>query len=89
MSTQELEGKIRELKQLQSLIDEAEAEAESIKDTIKAQMGDKKELRAGEYTVTWKEIKSARIDVNALREALPDVVARFKVETNTRRFCVA
>lgn len=89
MSTQELEGKIRELRQLQSLIDEAEAEAETIKDALKAYMGDSEELRAGEYKITWKPVKSLRIDVNALRKALPDVVARFMVETTARRFCVA
>lgn len=36
MSSYELEGRIRELRQLQSLIEEAQAEAEAIKDTIKA-----------------------------------------------------
>lgn len=39
MSTNELEGKVRELRQLQALIEEAQAEAESIKDAIKACMG--------------------------------------------------
>lgn len=47
-----LQGKIRELRQLQALIDEATAEAEAIKDTIKAQMGDAEELRAGEYKIS-------------------------------------
>lgn len=89
MSSIELKGKIRELRQLQSLIDEAQAEAESIKDAIKAHMGRQEILRAGEYTVTWKSIKSARMDATALRKALPDVAARFMVETTTRRFCVA
>lgn len=89
MSSIELEGKIRELRQLQSLIDEAQAEAESIKDAIKAQMGQEDVLRAGEYTATWKSVKSARLDATALRKALPDVAARFMVETTTRRFCVA
>lgn len=89
MSSTELEGKIRELRQLQSLIDEAQAEAEAIKDSLKAYMGRQEVLRAGEYTLTWKPIKSARIDSIALREALPDVAARFMVETTTRRFCVA
>lgn len=49
MSTNELESKIRELRQLQALIEEATAEAETIKDAIKASMGDSEELRAGEY----------------------------------------
>lgn len=89
MSNHELEGKVRELRQLQSLIDEAEAEAETIKDAIKAHMGAQEELRAGEYKVTWKAVKSARIDAVALRKALPDVAQRFTTETTARRFCVA
>ena len=39
MSTHELELKCRELRQLQALIDEAQAEAETIKEAIKAAMG--------------------------------------------------
>ncbi len=89
MSNHELEGKIRELRQLQSLIDEAEREAETIKDAIKAQMGESEELRAGEYLVTLRPVKSARIDATAFKKALPDVAARFVVETTVRRFCVA
>ena len=49
MSVNDLESKIRELRQLQTLIEEATAEAESIKDALKAHMGDSEELRAGEY----------------------------------------
>ena len=55
MSTIELTTKIRELRSLQALIEEAQAEAEAIKDTIKNHMGDTEELRAGEYKVTWKK----------------------------------
>lgn len=51
MSTTELESKCRELRQLQALITETEEEAESIKDAIKAFMGDSEAVRAGEYTV--------------------------------------
>ena len=89
MSTNELESKIRELRQLQALIEEATAEAETIKDAIKASMGDSEELRAGEYKVTWKAVKVSRIDTTALRKALPDVAQAFTRETTTRRFCVA
>lgn len=89
MSTNELEMKVRELRQLQSLIEEAEAEAEAIKDAIKAYMGDSEELRAGEYKITWRAVKSSRIDTTALRKALPDVAQAFTRETTARRFCVA
>ena len=89
MSTNELEMKVRGLRQLQALIEEAEAEAEAIKDAIKAHMGDSEELRAGEYKITWKAVKSSRIDTTALRKALPDVAQAFTRETTARRFCVA
>ena len=49
MSINELEAKARELRQLQALIDEAQAEAEALKDTIKAAMGDQDSIQAGGY----------------------------------------
>lgn len=88
MSTHEIECKVRELRQLQNLIEEAQAEAEAIRDAIKAHMGDSEELFAGEYKVTWKAVKSARIDTSALRKALPEIAERFTVSTSFRRFCV-
>ncbi len=47
MSARDIEEKCRELRQLQALIDEAQAEAEAIKDALKAAMGGREELRAG------------------------------------------
>ena len=89
MSINEIESKVRELRQLQALIEEAQAEAENIKDAIKAHMGDSEELRAGEYKVTWKAVKSSRLDTAALKKAIPDVAASFTRETVARRFCIA
>jgi len=89
MSMNEIEAKCRELRQLQALIDEAQQEAETIKDAIKAHMGNSEELRAGEYKVTWKPVTSNRLDTTALKKALPDVAERFTKSTTTRRFCVA
>ena len=88
MNISEIESKVRELRQLQALIEEAQAEAETIKDVIKAAMGSSEELHAGEYKVTWKTVKAVRLDTAALRKAIPDVAA-FTRETTTRRFCVA
>ena len=89
MSMNEMESKVRELRQLQALIEEAQAEAEAIKDAIKAQMGAAEELRAGEYRITWKSVTASRLDTAALKKALPDVAERFTRTTTTRRFCVA
>lgn len=89
MSINEMEAKARELRQLQVLIEEAQAEAEALKDAIKAAMGDSESIQAGEYKITWKPVKSSRIDAAALKKALPDVAERFTKETTVRRFTVA
>ena len=89
MSINELESKARELRQLQELIEEAQQEAEAIKDAIKAAMGDSEAVVAGEYKITWKSVTTARIDTSALKKALPEVAAAFTRETTVRRFCVA
>ena len=89
MSIHEIEAKARELRQLQQLIEEAQAEAETIKDQIKAHMGEAEELRAGEYKITWKPVTSSKLDSKALKAAAPELVERFTKTTTTRRFCVA
>ena len=89
MSTIELTNKLRELRELQALIAEAEAEAEAIKDTIKNHMGSTEELRCGEYKVTWKTVTSSRLDTAALKKAAPELVAAFTKPTTSRRFVVA
>lgn len=89
MSTAEIESKCRELRELLSLIDEAQAEADAIRDALKAAMGTETELRAGEYRLTWKLVTTSRLDTKALKAALPDVAARFSRESTVRRFCVA
>lgn len=88
MTNAELESKIKDLRQLAALIDEAKTEAESLKDEIKAYMGREEVLKVGEYTVTYKPVKSARIDTTALRKAFPEVAETVTKETTARRFCI-
>ena len=91
MSTNELDKKVQELRSLQRLIEEAEAEAEAIKDEIKASMTAQgaDTLAGNDWKVTWKPVTSSRLDSAALKKALPDVVERFTKTSTTRRFCVA
>jgi len=89
MSQNEFTAKIRELRELQSLIDEATATAEAIKDDIKARMGTQEELRAGEYKITWKAVTALKFDTTALKTAMPDTYSAFTRKTTSRRFCVA
>ncbi len=89
MSTNEITAKIKEVKSLQALIEEAEAEMEALKDQIKEAMGDNEEIRAGDYKVTYKTVKSSRFDSKSLKTALPEIAARYTVATEYRRFVIA
>lgn len=89
MTTQEIVNKVKELRELQALIEEAQAEAETIKDAIKANMGASDVLVAGEYKITWKAVESRRLDTAALSKALPELAAQFTKTTTVRRFCIA
>ena len=89
MSDIELAVMIKELRELQALAEEANAEIEALKDAIKAYMGNTEELRAGEYKVTWKPVSSVKLDTAALKKALPDVYNAFAKTTEARRFVIA
>lgn len=89
MSENQIANKIKLIRELQALIEEAQAEQETIKDELKAHMGASEELRAGEYKITYKNVKTSRVDTAALKKAMPDVAAAFTKETTIRRFCVA
>ena len=83
-----MEAKIRELQELKRMREELEAEIAALEDAIKAGMGEREELTAGAYKVTWKPVTSRRIDTAAMKKALPEVCERFIRETIVRRFCV-
>lgn len=89
MSEKELTAKIKLLREMQRMAEEAQAEAEALKDEIKALMGDSEELRAGEYRITWKSVKASRIDTAALKRAMPELAERFTISSTSRRFVIA
>ncbi len=89
MTIKEMEQKARELREMLALIAEAQAEADTIKDELKAAMGDRESVQAGEYKITYKTVKSSRMDTTALKKAMPDIFTAFSKESVTRRFCIA
>ena len=90
MSANEIASKVKELREMQRLIEEAEAEAEAIKDEIKAFMGDREEITAGEYKVTYKTVTTSRIDTAALKKLFSaEDLKPYTRTTTTRRFAIA
>lgn len=91
MSINEMDSKIKELRELRRMADELAGEIESITDSIKTHMDAEgvDTISGTDWKVTYKAVTSSRIDTSALKKALPDVVERFSKATTTRRFCVA
>ena len=91
MSTNELTKKIRELKELQALIEQAQAEAEAIKDDLKALMIETgtDEMTVDVFKIRYAIVKGSRFDTAAFKKTHADLYAQFTRQTETRRFSVA
>ena len=90
MNSQELQEKVQELKELQRLAEDLEAEMDAVRDQIKGELVAQgvEELKAGAYKVCWTEVKSTRFDTSAFRKAMPETAAQFTKTVKSRRFCV-
>ncbi len=86
-----MESKIREFKELQQLIEEAETELEAIKDQIKAEMEARgvQELTVDIFKVRWMPVVSRRFDATAFKKTHNELYQQYLKETEIRRFTVA
>ena len=91
MSTIEITSKIEALKDLESLIEEAKAEAEALRDESKTEMlnRDTEELEAGQYIVRWTSVLTQRFDTTAFKKVMPDVYKAYTKQVSSRRFSIA
>lgn len=91
MSKQEIESKVKELRELRRMAEELAAEIDSIQDTIKAHMDAEgvDTISGTDWKATYKAVTSSRLDTAALKKALPDLAQQFTKTTTARRFCVA
>lgn len=91
MSTMELTTQIEALRSLEELIEEAKAEAETIRDTIKAEMlnRDVETMEVGQYIVRWTSVLSQRFDSTAFKKVMPDVYKAYTKQVSSRRFTIS
>lgn len=91
MSTVEISAKIEELKELEELIAEAQAEAEALKDEIKSEMlkQNKEEMEVGKYIVRWTSVLSNRFDSTAFKKVMPEVYKAYTKQVTSRRFSIS
>lgn len=90
MSTVDMVSKVEQLKELEALIREAEAEVEALKDEIKAEMTkqSKEEMNVGRYVIRWTSVVSNRLDSTALKNEMKDIYNRYVKQTESRRFSI-
>lgn len=91
MSTMDLLTKVRSLKELEALISEAQAELESIKDELKAEMINRstEELDVDVFKIRYKTVKSSRFDTTAFKSTHKELYDQYVKQTESRRFTVA
>ncbi len=91
MSSTELNSKVQELRELRRMADELDAEITAIQDLFKLEMTNRNvdELAGTDWHVTWKTVSTSRLDVAALKKALPDVANAFTKASTSRRFVIA
>ena len=91
MSKNELIAKIEALNAWEALMEEAKAEADAIRDSIKQEMLDRdvEELTAGAYIIRWTSVLSNRFDTTGFKKVYGDLYKAFTKQTSSRRFSIS
>jgi predicted phage-related endonuclease len=91
MSTVDIISKIEELKELEALIAEAQAEAETLKDEIKSEMmkQNTEEMEAGKYIVRWTSVLSNRFDSTRFKKVMPEVYNAYIKQVSSKKFTIS
>lgn len=90
MSSIEISSKIKALQELEGLIDELKNEADTLRESIKAEMvaRDTEELICGNNIVRYTAIISNRFDSTSFKRVMPEVYKSFTKPVTSRRFSI-
>lgn len=88
---QRMESKIKQLQELEELMDEIKSETEKIKDEIKMEMKKREveEMKVGRFIVRWTEVLSSRFDTTKFKTMFPGMYKDFTKEVASRRFSIS
>ena len=91
MSKNEIEARINALNEWEAIIADAQAEAEALRDEIKAEMLDREteELVAGAYIVRWTSVLSNRFDTTSFKKVYGDLYKAFTKQVSSKRFSIS
>ncbi len=91
MSKIELLAKIELLNKYEAMMEELKAEADTIRNTIKAEMEAREveELTAGQYIVRYTAVLSNRFDSTAFKKVMPEIYKAYTKQVSSRRFTIS
>ena len=91
MANNELLNKIEALNEWEALMEEARAEIEAIRDSLKQEMLERgtEELECGQYILRYQTIVTNRFDNSSFKKLMPDVYKSFIRQSTSKRFTVA
>ncbi|MBQ3428498.1 MAG: hypothetical protein IJH28_01840 [Mogibacterium sp.] len=92
MGNNEMLRKVELLTEYEAAIEEMKAEAEEIRNSIKAEMDERgtEELQIGQFIVRFTNVVSSRFDTKRFKEKFgADVYKAFTKEVQSRRFSIA
>ena len=90
MSKNEMVAKIEALNEWEQMIADAQAEAEALRDEIKAEMMEREteEMVAGQYIVRWTSVLTNRFDSTSFKKMYGDLYKAFTKQSASRRFTI-
>ena len=92
MSNNSIIAKVDELKDLEAFMDEIKAQAEAIKDELKAELLARgtEEMDCGQYVVRNTSVITTRFDTKSFKEKMGEEIYKaFTKEVSSRRFSIA
>ena len=91
MSKIELLAKIELLNKYEAMIEEMKNEADSIRNSIKAEMEAREveELMAGQYIIRWTSVLSNRFDTTGFKKMYADLYKEYTKQIASRRFTIS
>ena len=91
MSKIELLAKIELLNKYEAMVEEMKAQADTIRNEIKAEMDAREleEMIAGQYIIRYTAVLSNRFDATAFKKVMPEIYKAYTKQVSSRRFTIS
>ena len=91
MSKVELLAKIELLNKYEAMVEEMKAQADTIRNEIKAEMeaSELEEMIAGQYIIRYTAVLSNRFDTTAFKKVMPEIYKAYTKQVSSRRFTIS